>query len=124
MTDLSEMADEIFELREKKAELEKQKKIINQDIEILTRDLIDEMKEENLQAIKTDLCSVSLNVKTQFSIKDKEEFYKSAVEQGRFELLQSRVNNRPALEILETEGLVFDGLDTFLKENLNIRKKS
>jgi hypothetical protein len=123
MADLSEMANEIFELREKKTELTRKVKELNQDIEILMHDLVDEMKEANLLSVKTELCTASLNVKTQFSIKDKEEFYRQAVEQGRFELLQSRVNVKPALLILENDGLVFPGLDTYMKESIGIRRR-
>jgi hypothetical protein len=108
-------------IRMLKSELNERLKELNSDWSEKEAELIAFLKDENLTKIATGVASASLSISTYFSVKDKESFYKWVVENGKFELTQSRISNAPAVEMLENEGTIPEGTDTYLKEKINLR---
>ena len=56
-------------------------------------------------------------------MKDKEKFYRWVVAKDKFEFAQARINAAAFREYFELENLYPDGVETYLKEKINMRKR-
>ncbi len=118
---IGDLTDLLDELREEKRGYESKIKDINKNYQLVEERLIEIMEENGLEQVKGQRASASLSVKPYPQVKDKEAFYNWALQGGRFEFLQARVNSAPVIEMLENENELPDGIELFTKKRINLR---
>lgn len=119
----SELINRLYELREKKREIEKDLKPIEAEIESLRADLVTRFLEEKSQGSFTDVATATLTETTVCSVTDWDAFYQYVKDNDAFYLLQRRVSNPAWLE-LHKAGETPPGTTDFTKMDVSLRKRS
>lgn len=120
---LGNLADKLFELYDKKSELDQQRKELQEEIDQLERELIAEMDAEDLPKISSKLGSFTRKTELYPQVQDMDAFVQFAVENGYTSMLQKRINRGPFQEYFEETGMYPDGVDAFIKDTL-IRRRN
>ena len=113
----------LADFRDAKERLSQQIRELNEKIKEVENELIEEMQEKNLEKLSSKRATVSLKIEPHPRIIDKIKFYKYAVSNNMFELLQSRVNAAPIRMMLETDNALPEGVEVYLQPKLSFRRK-
>ena len=120
---LGHLIDIIFTLKQIKRDIRTAEKEINIALDFVENVTIGKMEKEQLTKGNGELGSASLSAGIYPSVEIKEDFYRWAIEEGRFEMLQSRCNAAAVMELFDKENILPDGIKTYTKQKLNTRKK-
>ena len=112
----------LFELREKKAEVNAVLSEINKDIEDLEYRIGQEMESTGLDKMSVAEGTVSRTVKLYPKIEDMETFIKWCADNDRTDMIQKRVNEGSFREFFEQNNMYPEGLDAYEKSSLNVRR--
>lgn len=123
ITSLQSNLDSLLKHKNLKDDLNSQLRDVNGEIAELEKKLIAEMTESNLQSIKTANGTASIKIRVVPQINDKQAFYIYAVENRRFDFLQSRLSPAPIMEMFEQFNSLPAGIDLFTQTTINIRRK-
>jgi hypothetical protein len=121
---IGELVDQLFVKRSRKEELEEELKGVKAEIEKLEYDCIQAMKDEGVDKTSTGSGSVTLKVEQYPSVTDLEALVDWAHANGMAGILQRRVSKTVFDEYFEDTGEYPDGVDTYVKEKLNFRRKN
>lgn len=120
---ISALISQIAELRDEKDTLNEQLKEINKYLAEAEAKLLRLMDESDLEKVSTDAATASTKSVNFWKISDKEAFYKWAVNNDRFEMLQSRINSAPANQMFEESNQIPEGTEVTTGLKLNFRRK-
>ena len=115
--------DKLFQIREKKQQLQDQIKELNAEFETIEKDLVSTLEAQGLDKARGNLATASIAPMIVPTVKDKEEMAKWAYENDRFDILQARISRGPAVELYTEENFIVPGTDVFTKTKLSITKK-
>ena len=121
--ELGIIIDTMKELKDAKDVLRGKIKDLQIDFDNLELQLIEEMKFQKLEKAAGKLASATLKIENYPSVKDKEQFYLWVVRENHFEFTQSRINAAAFRELFEQKNVMPDGVETYLKEKINMRKR-
>lgn len=112
--------DELFELRSKKQELEKQIKDIEADYGEIEEALLAKLKAEGTDKGAGKRASASITKTVVGNLADADKFFAYVKKTGYFHLLQRRLSDPAIRELLASKGSI-PGVTTFDKVRLNLR---
>lgn len=119
---LGELAKQLFQAKEVKADLNNRLKSINEIIKSAEKDLADAMDEAKLDKFSSEHGTISKKVELYPQVEDWEDFLKWTVENNRFDFVQRRVNSAPFKEFFDQNSYFPDGLDSYEKLTISTRK--
>lgn len=122
MSTIGSKIDEIYNLREKKRELEKQIANIEKEFHLIEIDLMDQMDKECVDKSSGKLASVSIIESIKPNVVDWEVFYKYIYRHKAFFLLERRPSVTACREAFETKGKL-PGVVPFTKRVINLRTR-
>ena len=111
--------DAMFDLREKKRELDEQVKAVGAEIEVYTQALLESMKTQGLTSGRGDKASASITSTVCANIQDWDALTAFVKKTGNFQLFQRRVSDPAFRELLAKKGVV-PGLDEYNNIRLNL----
>ena len=117
------MIDDMFDLREKKKELEARVKDINEQMTLLEAELMNKLDDEKQTMGRGLSASASITNTEIPMVEDWEEFGQYLIDNDALYLLQRRVAVR-AFRELKDAGEVIPGTTTFPKRAISLRKIS
>ena len=120
---IGNLIDTFYMIRQSKREKEEEIKQINKELDELEEKIISFMQIENLEKASGILATATYKVDIYASVENKEELIRWCVDNNRFDFLQSRVNNAPVKEMLETSNVTPPGVSIFNKTKLSIVKR-
>lgn len=120
---LGSVLDQLFELRETKKELAKEQSAIQAEMDKLERQISEQMEALGLEKIAGTKATATLRAEIYPSVSDKAAFYNFVVQNQSYELTQSRINAAAYRERLMNGDVLPDGVTTYDKIKLSIRKK-
>ena len=120
---LGDIIDKIFELRQKKDDINAELKELNAEINDLEYQAICAMDDAGLDKTSTGSGSVSMKIEQYPNVTDLNSLVNWAFENGKPEILQRRVSKGVFKEYFEETGEYPDGIDTFEKKTLNYRRR-
>lgn len=88
-------------IREKRRELAKQDKALEEQLEIISKQLLEICKAQGAATIRTAHGTVSRRTKKQYWTSDWDSFYKFIKEHDAFSLMFQRINNTNMAQFLE-----------------------
>jgi 23S rRNA A1618 N6-methylase RlmF len=112
-----------FKLKARVDDSEATTKELKKSADYLEDMIVQKMEEQELDKVSTKLGSVTLKQKSMPSVKDIVSFIKWVSEDvdNRVGFIQKRVNEAAINEMLENEGMLPPGVDTYIKPKLNKR---
>lgn len=113
--------DEMFELRQRKRDLDAESKEIKENMEALENQLIQSLDEDASTMTRGSKASASISESDVYIIEDLDEFYKYILENEALYLLQSRPA-QGALEELYSAGETVPGIRVMEKRKISLRK--
>lgn len=119
---VGELIDELFRLRNEKDDINGQLKTINEQISSVEYSIITAMEEQGIQQTRTGAGSVSMKVEMYPQVEDLHELVAWAYHNGRADILQKRVASGVFKEIFEDTGMFPEGIKTYEKKTLNVRR--
>jgi len=117
------MLDQVFELRETKKDLAKEQSAIQAEMDKLEKQISEQMESLGLEKIAGIKATATLRAEIYPSVSDKAAFYNFVVQNQSYELTQSRINAAAYRERLMNGNVLPDGVTTYDKIKLSIRKK-
>lgn len=117
------MADDIWDLREKKRALDAQVKELEGQIEERSAELLERMKAEGMDKFTSAHASFSASSSVVANVEDWDAFWAYIYKNKYGHLLQRRVSDPAYRELLDAKKKV-PGVQPFIKERLNIRALS
>ena len=120
---ISSLINRIAELRDEKDSLNEQLKEVNKYLTEAEAKLLRLMDESDLEKVSTDTATAFTKTTNFWKISNKVSFYKWAVNNGRFEMLQSRLNSAPANQMFEESNQIPEGTEVTTGLKLNFRRK-
>ena len=118
---IEELIKEFQEIKDKKQDLNKQLKKLNEEEAYIETTLIEALQAEGLQKASSDLATASLSHKSYPAIKDWDKALAFIVN-GHRELLNKKIN-AAAYRELEEAGIEVPGVKSFDKATLNFKRK-
>ena len=114
-----------FKLRDELDALKRQEKSIREDLDKAELDIISFLEENDLEQVRSDRGSLSLSVKLYPSVKSeqKHEFINWAVANDRMDMMIVRPNEKSVRDYFQETNDLPDGVETFLRSKLNMRRK-
>lgn len=96
---------------------------LKEQLDVVSRNLLEFCEEHNLDSIRTPAGTVSRRVQTRYWTNDWESLYKCVDEHGAYHLLEKRINNHNMKEFLEENPDVLPpGLQVDRKYIVQVRK--
>jgi len=123
MDQIGKLIDDYQALRDRKCELESQSKELTTRLDDLSEKIMVYFELEGITKASGQKATAYIRTNICPQVIDKESMTKWVVENGRYDLLQSRVNSKPIREMLEQENTLPPGVEVFTKTKLNIRRK-
>ena len=120
---LGEKVNRYFEIRDEKDAINAQLKEINEQQEDVELQIIADMEQSGLSKTETSRGSISVAVGMYPEIEDKESFYRWVIANNRWDMVQKRISRGPVLELFETKNILPDGVSTYTKQTINMRRK-
>jgi len=120
---LGEKVNRYFEIRDAKDAINAQLKEINEQQEYVELQIIADMEQSGLSKTETSRGSISVAVGMYPEIEDKESFYRWVIANNRWDMVQKRISRGPVLELFETKNILPDGVSTYTKQTINMRRK-
>lgn len=118
---LGAMIDELYELREKKAALEKQAKAIADDMTIVEGRILSNLDSQDMTMGKGRSASAVLSETVIPKVDDWGDYYEYIKSQDALHLLQRRPATTALREMMEA-GEEIPGVSTFTKRSISLRK--
>jgi hypothetical protein len=122
MPSLGSKIDELFDLREKYREADKQAKELKAQLDDLESEIIDLMDKEGTTTGATGKASVSITESIRPTVEDWDQFYAFLHRRKAYHLLERRPSVSGCRELFETKGSI-PGVTAFKKRVLNLRTK-
>ncbi len=121
----SKSIDTYFALRTQLDELKRQEKDIREEMDKAEADIIKFLEDNDLEQVKTEQGSLTLSVKMYPSIRSdkKHEFIDWAVKHDRLDMMIVRANDKSIRDYFEETNDLPDGVETFVKSKLNMRRR-
>ncbi len=118
---LGNLIDQLNTIRETKRKL--QEKIDEQDAayKALEEQLMGRLDAEGMDKATGKTATISVSSSTSFSIKDDDKFFAWMARTKNFQLMQRRISDPAAREVLEMKRGEIPGLEAFTKKRLNLR---
>lgn len=120
---LEELGEALFEGREKIRALEAEKTEVQKVFDEIEYVMITKMESAGLSSAGIARCTFSLKVEPYPQIKDMAQFVKWAADNDKPEMLQKRVSSAVFREYFEQTNELPDGVDTYEKRTLGMRKR-
>lgn len=120
---LGELIDRMFEVRNKKYAQNDQIKILNEELKSLEDFILEQLDEQGLDKASGEKATASRSLKIYPSVDNKELFLRWVVQNEKFEMIQSKCNAAPVRELLENENIIPEGVSTFDRMELSLRKR-
>lgn len=120
---IEELGSKLFDMREQIRELEAQKTAIQKEFDETEYAMIQLMQDAGLTNAGIDKCTFSLKTELYPQVKDLGSFVRWAADNDRAEMLQKRVSAAVFREYFESTNEMPEGLDTYDKVTLGIRKR-
>lgn len=117
---IGELTDRMYELRERKREIEAQLAQIEGEYKGLEEQLIEKLEAQNTETARGKLASCSITTNTVAHIVDFNVLCAYVKKTGNFQLFQRRISDPSYRELLES-GKQVPGLEPFNKKRLNLR---
>ena len=117
-----ELANQLFELRARKDDLNSMLADVNKEIDQAEYSLIEAMEGDGLTQLRTDGGLISKKVELYPQVEELDSLVKWAYENNKPEILQRRVSKGVFDEWLDKTGEFPDGIKTYEKKTLNYRK--
>jgi len=118
---LASYADKLYSIRNQRLALQKKVEAFQAEETRLKDHLIATLPKNDSTGIAGKTCRISLLVKDVSQADDWDKIHAYVRKTGNWELLQRRLNNRAAMEILE-DGKKIPGVSIFTKVDLSINK--
>ena len=120
---LGTLIDELNKIREKKRALEEQVKVQEAAYKELEEILLGRLAAEGMDKATGKTATISVSTSTSFSINpvDDAKFFAWMARTKNFQIMQRRISDPAAREILELKKGAIPGLDSFPKTRLNLR---
>jgi hypothetical protein len=112
--------DDLFTLRQRKQELEKQIKDIESEYSEIEDALLAKLKAEGTDKGAGKRASVSVSTTTVGNLVDADKFFAYVKKTGYFHLMQRRLSDPAIRELMASKGSI-PGVTTFDKVRLNLR---
>lgn len=112
--------DDLFALRSRKQELEKQVKDIEAEYALIEEALLAKLKAEGTDKGAGKRASATVSTTTVGSLDDDVKFFAYVKKTGYFHLLQRRLSDPAIRELMASKGSI-PGVTTFDKVRLNLR---
>lgn len=122
MTGLGELSRKLFDLKSKKAELNKEVKELNPLIEEIENHLLAKMKDEGLPKISNDLGTVYISPQVVPHVVNWDTFYEYVRKTNSFHLLERRLTQTAYREMVEN-GEDVPGVDPTRFDQVRTRKE-
>jgi len=119
-TSIGGIADHLYELRERKRELEAQVAKIDAEYKEHEERLFERLDKEGTDAARGKRASVSITQGIVGNVEDWAEVEKYVKRTGNFQLFQRRISDASYRELLELKGAI-PGITPFTKKRLNVR---
>lgn len=123
MSKIGQLIDRYYNLREGKRNLREQEKKINEEMDKVNDEILSLMEIEELTSAAGDLATAHRKVDVYPRVVDKEAFVGWLYTNKKFEFFHSKVNQAPVREMLENENKIPDGIETYNKSTILLRKK-
>lgn len=120
---IEELGTALFDGREKIRALEAEKTAVQKTFDEIEYVMITKLEEAGLTSAGIDQCTFSLKVEPYPQVKDMALFVKWAADNDKPEMLQKRVSSAVFKEYFEQSNEMPDGLDTYEKKTLGMRKR-
>jgi len=120
-TSIGATIDTMFELRERKRELNAELKDIDEQYKGLEQQLIDSLDKDDLQQTRSGKATATISEVTVPSVTDWDAFYDYVRENDALHLLERRVAAAPWRELVESDEPV-PGTEPFTKRSINLRR--
>lgn len=110
-------------LKEQKEQKSEELKAINSEIEILERELVDEMQTDGVDKISiAGLGTASLSIKNMPSVSDMEAFVSWCYENNRVDMIQKRVASKTCNDYIEETNEVPAGISMYSETKIGFRR--
>lgn len=120
---IEQLGDALFEGREKIRQLEALKTEEQKRFDEIEYLMITKMEEAGLSSAGISKCTFSLKVEPYPQVKDMALFVKWAADNDKPEMIQKRVSSAVFREYFEQTNELPDGVDTYEKKTLGMRKR-
>lgn len=120
---MEELGMKLFQAREAIRELEARKTEVQKMYDEMEYVMIEKMQEAGLSNAGIPACTFSLKVEMYPQVKDIDAFVRWAADNNKAEMLQRRVSAAVFREYFEQANQMPDGVDTFEKTTLGMRKR-
>jgi len=121
-TTLGDKINELYELRERKRELNKELQEINELFAQLEGEVLAEMDEQGIQLTRGSRASVSVSEQVVPTVEDWDAFYEYVERNQALYLLERRVAAAAWREEMTATGEPIPGTAPFTRRSLNLRK--
>lgn len=122
---VGKLTDELFELREKKRELDEKVKAIEAQYDALALQLMAQLEEQGADKVSGKKATASVTVTEVATLEDRDALNAFVKKTGNFQLFQARINDAAFRELLGVrKGKPVPGLTSFNKKRLNLRTLS
>ena len=118
---IGDTIDHMFELRERKRELNAELKDIDEQYKGLEQQLIDALDKDDLMQTRSAKATATVSSVTVPSVTDWDRFYDYVLENDALHLLERRVAAAPWRELMEA-GEAVPGTEPFTKRSINLRR--
>ena len=118
---IGSMTDKLFDLREKKRELEDKIKALETEAGEIEEVLMGRLEAEGTRNGSGRKASISITVTEVANVIDWDDFHKWIKRTGNFQVLQRRVSDAAWREVRDLKGVAPPGTQTFSKKRLNLR---
>lgn len=122
MAGMGDLSRKLFDLKSKKAELNKEVKGLNPLIEELEKELLTKMREEGLPSISNDLGTVYISPQVVPTVINWDMFYEYVGRTNSFHLLERRLTTTAYREMIEN-GEEVPGVDPTRFDQVRTRKE-
>lgn len=117
---LGALTDELWAQRERKRELAKELKSVEDSMESIQSELIERMEAEGLDSAKGKMASITVTPSLQPQIEDWDAVCAFIKKTGNWQLIRRQLNPEPWRELMATKTGV-PGSVSFVKKTLNTR---
>lgn len=120
---IEELGNALFDGREKIRALEAEKTEVQKTFDEIEYVMITKLESAGLSSAGIERCTFSLKVEPYPQVKDMQLFVKWAADNDKPEMLQKRVSAAVFREYFEQTNEMPDGIDTYEKKTLGMRKR-
>lgn len=119
---MGELATKLFDLKSKKAELNKEVSLLNPQIEEVEKELLNKMREEKLLKLSNDLGTIYISPQVVPDVVNWDMFYEYVGRTNSFHLLERRLTKTAFREMIEN-GETVPGVDPVRFDEVRTRKE-